>query len=175
MRIKFIIPFPLGPEGIAKRAAQARRDVLDADTTVDCVPVRNSTDAAGSDYDLALLDMYVAEAGLRAEEEGYDAVVMDTVTDSGLQALRSRLSIPVADPGPVACPVGAMLGRRLSMVTCLDEHKPLYEKAFRAYGVADHCASVRAANIVPDFEALLGPGATDKLERFTCEAQAAIE
>ena len=30
---------------------------------------------------------------MRAEDEGYDAVVMDTVSDSGLYAMRSRLEI----------------------------------------------------------------------------------
>ena len=46
--------------------------------------------------------MSVFEAGLKAEEEGYDAVCIDTVSDSGMYALRSKLSIPVINPGQVA-------------------------------------------------------------------------
>jgi allantoin racemase len=90
MRIKFIIPFPFDEEGIANRAAQIPGALLGPDTEVECVPVRNSA--------TLVFDMYIAEAGLRAEEEGYDAVIMDTVSDSGMYALRSRLSIPGSAP-----------------------------------------------------------------------------
>ena len=80
MRIKFIIPFPFDDEGIANRAAQIQRDVLGPDTQVECVPVRNSATVVADHYEAMLFDMYITEAGLRAEEEGYDAVVMDTVS-----------------------------------------------------------------------------------------------
>ena len=56
-------------------------------------PVRNSATLVDCYYEDLVFDMYIAEAGLRAEEEGYDAVIMDTVSDSGLYALRSRLTI----------------------------------------------------------------------------------
>ena len=128
MRIKFIIPFPFDDEGIANRAAQIQRDVLGPDTEVECVPVRNSATVVADHYEAMLFDMYVTEAGLRAEEEGYDAVVMDTVSDSGLYALRSRLSIPVLGPGLVSYAVAIMLGKRFSIVTMWDKWRHLYEK-----------------------------------------------
>jgi hypothetical protein len=95
VRIKFIIPFPFDEEGIANRAAQIPREVLGPDTDVECVPVRNSATLVADHYEAMLFDMYITEAGLRAEDEGYDAVVMDTVSDSGLYALHSR-----PRPGP---------------------------------------------------------------------------
>ena len=59
------------------------------------MPVRNSATLVDCYYEALVFDMYIAEAGLRAEEEGYDAVIMDTVSDSGLYGaplppLRSR-------------------------------------------------------------------------------------
>ena len=117
MRIKFIIPFPFDEEGIANRAAQIPKELLGPDTDVECVPVRHSGTLLDSHYEALVFDMYIAEAGLRAEDEGYDAVVMDTVSDSGLAALRSRLTIPVIGPGLVSYAVGIMLGKRFSIVT----------------------------------------------------------
>ena len=38
------------------------------------------------------------EAGLSAEDDGYDAVCIDTMSDSGVNALRSVLDIPVIAP-----------------------------------------------------------------------------
>src|SRR5688500_14510878 len=99
MRIKYIIPFPFDEVGIANRAAQLPDELRSPGVTYDFVPVRNSCKNADGPYELLILDTYVTEAGLASEEEGYDAVVMDTVSDSGLAALRSRLTIPVLGPG----------------------------------------------------------------------------
>ncbi len=76
------------------------KEILGPDTEVECVPVRNAGALLDSAYDALVFDMYVTEAGLRAEDEGFDAVVMDTMSDSGLWALRSRLSIPVLRARP---------------------------------------------------------------------------
>ena len=84
MRIKYIIPFPFEEEGISNRAAQIRAGLLGPDTEIECVPVRNWATLVDCYYEELVFDMYITEAGLRAEEEGYDAVIMDTVSDSGL-------------------------------------------------------------------------------------------
>jgi allantoin racemase len=174
MKIKFIVPFALTADGLANRELQIPRDILLPDTVVDCVGVRNSTILGNRYYADLLFDMYVTEAGLRAEDEGYDAVVMDTVSDSGLAALRSRLSIPVVGPGLIAFSTAVLLGRRFSILTMKDIGVPLYYKALREYGLTDKCASVRAVDVPVDVESLL----TGKEEAFTAlveQGRAAIE
>ena len=175
MRIKFIIPFPFDDEGIANRAAQIPQEILGPDTKVECVPVRNSATLVDSYYEDLVFDMYIAEAGLRAEEEGYDAVVMDTVSDSGLWALRSRLAIPVIGPGLVSYAVAIMLGKRFSIITMWDKWTHLYEKNFALYDLRNKCASVRAVNIPPDVEALFTGKEREMFERLTEEGRRAIE
>ena len=175
MRIKFIIPFPFDDEGIANRAAQIPDEILGPDTEVECVPVRNSATLVDSYYEDLVFDMYIAEAGLRAEEEGYDAVVMDTVSDSGLWALRSRLTIPVIGPGLVSYAVAIMLGKRFSIITMWDKWTHLYEKNFALYDLRNKCASVRAVNIPPDVEALFAGKEQEMFERLTEEGRRAIE
>ena len=180
MRIKFIIPFPFDDEAIANRAAQIPRDVLSDDTEVECVPVKNSfaVDAprvGGSYYEATILDMYVIEAGIRAEGEGYDAVIMDTASDSGMYSLRSRLTIPVIGPGLVSYAVAAMLGKKFSIITYGSEHKFLYGKILETYHLWEKCASVRAADITPDFEDLFDSEGDEEFRRLTAEAQKAID
>lgn len=175
MRIKFIIPFPFDDEGIANRAAQIPQELLGPDTTVECVPVRNSATFVTDYYEAMLFDVYITEAGLRAEAEGYDAVIMDTVSDSGLYALRSRLTIPVIGPGLVSYAVAIMLGKRFSIVTMWDRWRHLYEKNLDLYHLWEKCASVRAVNIPPDVEALFAGKEEEMFERLTAEARAAIE
>jgi allantoin racemase len=175
VRIKFIIPFPFDEEGVANRAAQIPRDLLGADTDVECVPVRNSATLVDCYYEDLVFEMYITEAGLRAEEEGYDAVVMDTVSDSGLYALRSRLTIPVIGPGLVSYAVAIMLGKRFSIVTMWDKWRHLYEKNLDIYRLWEKCASIRAVNIPPDVEALFTGKEDEMFRTLTEEAQKAID
>ena len=175
MRIKFIVPFPFDDEGIANRAAQIPSDLLGPNTEVECIPVRNSATLVDCYYEDLVFDMYIAEAGLRAEEEGYDAVIMDTVSDSGMYALRSRLSIPVIGPGLVSYVVAILVGKRFSIVTMWDKWTHLYEKNLAIYGLAHKCASVRAVNIPPDVEALFTGKEQEMFEKLTEEGRKAIE
>ena len=175
MRIKYIIPFPFDEEGIANRAAQIQRDVLGPDTEVECVPVRNSATLVDCYYEDLVFDMYITEAGLRAEEEGYDAVVMDTVSDSGMYALRSRLQIPVIGPGLVSYLVGMLLAHRFSIITMWDKGTHLYEKNLALYDLKQKCASIRAVNIPPDVEALFSGKEEEMFAKLTAEAQKAID
>jgi allantoin racemase len=155
MRIKYIIPFPFDEVGIANRAAQLPAELRTPGVEYDFVPVRNSCHNADSAYEWLILDAYIAEAGLRSEEEGYDAVVMDTVSDSGLAALRSRLTIPVLGPGQVQQHVAAILGKRFSILTMWRRWISLYEKTMAEYGTRPFCASIRSIDVRPDQEQLL--------------------
>jgi len=175
MRIKYIIPFPFDEAGIAARAAQIPSEILGPDTEVECVPVRNSITMLDSEYESLLFDIYIAEAGLRAEEEGYDAVVMDTVSDSGLAAMRSRMTIPVIGPGLVAYATAIMLGKRFSIITMWDKWKFFYEKNLAVYHLEDKCASVRSVNMPPEVEALFEGKEEEMFQKLTDEAQLAID
>ena len=137
MRIKYIIPFPFDEEGVKARADQIPDELRRPDVDIEFVPVRNSCFMLDSYYESIIFDAYIAEAGLSSEEEGYDAVVMDTVSDSGLQVLRSRLNIPVIGPGQVAFHLAGILGQRFSVVTMWDKWLFFYKKLFREYGLGE--------------------------------------
>ena len=175
MRIKYIIPFPFDDEGIANRAAQIPKEILGPDTEVECIPVRNSATFVTDYYESMLFDVYILEAALRAEDEGYDAVIMDTVSDSGLAAMRSRLNILAIGPGLVSYAVAVMLGKRFSIVTMWDRWRHLYEKNLDTYHLWEKCASIRAVNIPPDVEALFTGKEEEMFQKLTAEAQKAID
>src|SRR4029078_8626210 len=115
---------------------------LGHDTTVDCVAVKNNTPTIDNYYESLIFENYLVEAGIHAEEEGFDAVVMDTVSDSGLFALRARLNIPVVGPGLVSYLVGALLGKKFSILAYLDRHKFLFEKNLETYQMQERCVSI---------------------------------
>lgn len=175
MRIKYIVPFPFGAAGVARRAEQVPSEILGVDTKVECVPVRNASYSGRSYYDSFVFDMYVADAGIRAEEEGYDAVIMDSASDSALYVLRARLSIPVLGPGLVSYATAIMLGKRFAIIAMLEEHAHLYEKTLDTYHLWEKCASIRAANLDSDYESLFTGDREAAYAALTDVGRAAVE
>jgi allantoin racemase len=113
------------------------------DISFDIRPVKMAPVHWDSEHDLMLADIGAIEAGLTAQEEGYDAVVIETVSDSGLDVLRSVLDIPVIGPGRFAYMLALTLGDRFAVITMTLEQRLLYTRKLRQYGVADRCVSVR--------------------------------
>lgn len=174
-RIKMIVPIPMDEAGVANRASQLPDTLIAEGFSVDFVAVSWGAALGDSYYDTLLMDMSVFEAGLAAEEEGYDAVCIDTVSDSGLYALRSRLSIPVVAPGQAAFYTACMLGHRFSVITMWDEWYPLYTKILTEYKLNDRCASLRSIKTRPDLEELLEGKEEVVFDKLKRESLAAIE
>lgn len=154
-RVKIIVPIPMDAEGVANRASQLPAERIQNGFEVEFVAVSWGAALGDSYYDTMLMDMSVFEAGLKAEEEGFAAVCIDTVSDSGLYALRSRLSIPVIGPGQAAIHAACMLGHSFSIITMWDEWFPLYKKILSEYKLESRCASMRSINTRPDLQELL--------------------
>ena len=154
-RVKIIVPIPMDEAGVANRASQLPADSIREGYAVEFVAVDWGAALGDSYYDTMLMDMSVFEAGLKAEEEGYDAVCIDTVSDSGLYALRSRLSIPVFGPGQAALHAACMLGHKFSVITMWDEWFHLYKKILGEYKLEQRCASLRSIKTRPDLQELL--------------------
>jgi allantoin racemase len=175
MRIKVIVPFPLDAAGVELRRRGIPDGLIPPDVEVTFVPVRNGPASVDSIYDIFLIDMFVFEEGLKSEAEGYDAVCIDTVSDSGLKPLRSRLNIPVIGPGQVACHVALLLGERFSFLATWGGWEHIYlRRIVHEYGLDHFLASVRSPNISLDLARLV----TDPDQVFPAllrEAESAIE
>jgi allantoin racemase len=100
-------------------------------------------------------DVAVFAAGRNAQDEGYDAVCVDTISDAGVDALRAHLDIPVVGPGRVAFNLACMLGGRFSILTMWDGWAAGYRKTLQHYGLLDRLASIRSIGVEPDLRNLL--------------------
>jgi len=141
--------------GVANRAAQLPDGLRMPGTEVEFVAVDWGAALGDSYYDTLLMDMSVFEKGLQAEKEGFDAVCIDTVSDSGMYALRSKLTIPVIGPGQASFHIACCLGHRFSVITMWDEWYHLYTKILKEYGLEGRCASLRSIKTRPDLAELL--------------------
>lgn len=178
MRIKYIVPFAWGPDGIAARDALVPRAILGPGTEVETVPVRNHPVPGGtlvSYYESALLDAFMLDAAVGSEREGFDAVVMDTTSDSALYALRSRLTIPVVGPSMVSYAIAGLLATRFGIVCYSAAHRRFYEAKLDLYRASEKCVSIRACELTPDYETLFGDGSEREFEQMLAAARDAIE
>lgn len=154
-RIKMIFPVPMSEATRPLVESQLPAALLRADIDVSFVGAGRVMTLADSYYDMAIMEAAVIEAGMRAEEEGYDAVCINTVSDSGLAALRSRLTIPVLAPAIASFHTACMLGHKFSILTMWPQWYPLYRKTLKEYGLESRLASIRSIDVRPDTESLL--------------------
>ena len=155
-RVLVIVPFPLGESGMANRADQLGKVELGPDIEFEFRGVRAGPALLDSGHDTGLAEVALAEVGIRAQEEGFDAVCIDTMSDSGVGILRSFLDVPVIGPGRASYLTALMLGDTFSVLTQWDGWIPLYKKGVRDLGLESHLASIRSINMLPDVDNLLG-------------------
>lgn len=161
--------------GVAARAAQLPADFVRPGFKPEFEAVPWGAALGDSYHDMLLMDWTVFQAGIKAEEEGYSGVLIDTVSDSGLRALRSRLSIPVVGPGEAAFAAAMMLGKKFTVLTMWPEWFPLYQKTLTEYGWWDRVASLRSINTRPDVTELLAGKEEIIFGKLKAEAERAME
>jgi allantoin racemase len=149
-KILVLVPFPLDGDQLALRERQLDAAPLPVGIEVHFKPTKAAPANYVSHHDYVLADMSLLESGLEAQADGYDAVCIDTVSDSGVSALRSMLDIPVVGPGRSMYAVACMLGRRFGIVTMWEQWFPLYERVLTDIGLRDRLAGIRAIGVTPD-------------------------
>jgi allantoin racemase len=154
-KILVLVPFALDESQIANRQAQTREISLQPDVTFNYEPVKAGPTSFVSPHDWMLLDLALFEAGVDAAERGFDAVVIDTVSDSGADALRSVLDIPVLAPGRASLIFSLTLGRRFGIMAQWEPALARYEKVLDEWGLRARCAGVEHFDTSPDFANLI--------------------
>jgi Asp/Glu/hydantoin racemase len=174
-RIKVIFPVPMNEHTKELIETQIPREFIGEHFEVDFVGSKRLMSLANSYYDTFIMDSIVIEAGMKAEEEGFDAVCINTVSDSGMNALRARLNIPVIGPGQAAFHMACTLGHKFSILTMWEPWVPLYTKTLTEYGLNHRCASIRHINTRPDVQELLEGKEEVVFAKLEAEALKAIE
>ena len=154
-KVLVIVPFPMSEENLNFRREQLKAIPVSNNLSFTFRPVKAAPRNYVSQADMVLADIGVLETGLSAEKEGFSAVCVDTMSDSGVSALRSVLSIPVVGQGRTSMLTALSLGNKFSIVTMWQKWKHFYMKPLTELGVENALASVRAIDVAPDNQALL--------------------
>lgn len=155
-RVLVLVPFALDDHAVANRKAQLSEASVDADIAYEFQPVKAGPTSFQSPHDWLLLDVAILEAGLNADADGYDAVVVDTASDSGVDALRSMLDIPVIGPGRASLLFALTLGRSFGVLAQWEPALARMRKSLDDWGLATYCAGIEHFDTEPDFVGLIG-------------------
>jgi Asp/Glu/hydantoin racemase len=102
-KILVIVPFAMSADNLLLRQQQLAGLQFGPELVFDYRCVKAGPVNYSSHHDFVLADASIFEAGCRAQDEGYAAVCIDTMSDSGVAALRSVLDIPVFGPARCLC------------------------------------------------------------------------
>lgn len=174
-RVLVVVPFAMSQDNLLLRQQQLQGLQFGDGIRFEYRAVRAGPLNYASHHDFALADVANFEAGCRAQDEGYDAVCIDTMSDSGVAALRSVLDIPVFGPGKASMLMALTLGDRFSILTMASRWKPLYKKALDELGLHHKCASVRAIEVPPDNQGLLSGKEEEVFPLLEAAGRKAIE
>lgn len=174
-KITMIIPVPVPPEALDAFAKQIPPEFERPGLTVEFVCPRNGARLVDSYYELALAEAFVLDAGVKAAENGADAICINTMSDSAMHALRSRLDIPVIGPCQASFLTACMLGKKFSVITMWPQWNIIYEKTATEQGITGRMASVRNIGVRPDTAELLSGKEEVVFAALEREARAAIE
>lgn len=150
-----IVPVPVPQAALGAFASQIPADLIAPGVQVEFTCAPRGGGALGSLYEGAVAEAYCLEAGARAQDEGCAAVCINSMSDSGVAALRSRLSIPVVGTAQSTYALASQLGKRFSILSMWDRWHWLYDKVLQDHGLKDRLASIRSIGVRPDTAELL--------------------
>ena len=122
MNIKVI----MSDKAMLRETMDAREEMLraalssDADVSVDCI--KEGPDELDCNTDEAFAAAEMVKESIKAEREGYDAIVIYCFSDVGLDAIRENVRIPVIGPGETSLAAASMLCNRFTVLTSESVH-----------------------------------------------------
>ena len=116
---------------------------------LDIVTLEKGSTSLESMYDEFHSAPYILKKIKWAEENQYDAVVVDCFFDPAVEAAREIASIPIIGPGHSAAYLAIQLATKFSIVgpTIDSNSKRIVISNMKKYGVVDRLASLRGVNL----------------------------
>lgn len=170
MKIKVVIPNSgMSRETLAAREAMLSQAVSEEVMfSAECIEL--GPEAIESNTEEALAAVEVIRACIKAEEDGFDAVIIYCFSDLAIDAVRENVKIPVIGPGEVALAAAAMLSNRFTVITTTEENVTRTSRRLKRQGLIEKMTSIRALNI-PVVELRESPEITKTyLDKVVCDA-----
>lgn len=131
-------------------------------------------DASFYSYIDHLASRMVFHVAARAEEEGFDAVLIGCFGDPMVWEMRQALNIPVVAIGEASMLLSTLMGRKFGVVTISPYNVPGQEERIAKYGLKERSAGVRAIPESPEEQIKALTDARATIEAFKRAARELI-
>jgi allantoin racemase len=121
-------------------------DALPKGSVLSQVFLNDGPASVESAVDEVLAGPGILDAALRAEDEAFQAIVIDCMLDPALEAAREMVTIPVIGCGETGMAAAAAQGR-FSVVTVLQRQERDFRALAARYGLGNRLASVRGIGV----------------------------
>ena len=143
--MKILVINPNTTTSMTDKIAAAAQDIARPDTEIIAA---NSQEGPASIQ--GFLDVATCIPGLLAEVSRHpdvDAIVIACFDDTGVDAVRTLVRVPVLGIGEAAYHMASMIANKFSVITTLARSIPGLESNLTRYGLDRKCARVRATDI----------------------------
>lgn len=153
IKIRVIFPGPENPD----KAFRMLEDLLpyqDLGVELSLSHIPMGAIHGQTDIEHSLSRAGVALAAIEAERDGVDAIVIESMGDTGLFESREAVSIPVVGLLDSTVRVAQMLGRKFGLITAGKWHGYALERIMKSYGICSQFVGFEPLNLQPftDFE-----------------------
>lgn len=143
--MRILVVNPNSTESMTEKIAAAARSVAHPDTEIVAATSKSGPASIQGFYDVALCQSELVREV--SQHKNIDAVVVACFDDTGVDAIRCMLEVPVVGIGEAGYHAASMLASRFSVVTTLSRSVAGLEANLQRYGLAARCAKVRASDI----------------------------
>ena len=151
MKIRYIVPGPMGKTELGNRELQRRGEKLKAwafpSTQVEIAAVEKGPASIESMYEEYLAIPETAREVLAAQAAGCDAAIVGCFGDPGLDGFREITDMLVVGPAGASIGLATTLGHRFSILTVTDSIVGALRRLVWEAGALDKLASIRAVDI----------------------------
>jgi len=114
MKIKVVVPVSTNKWNEIIR--EQYEECKDPETVIDIINIEKGPESITSIYDDAWAELFTIREAEKAEEEGYDGVILYCGMDPALEATKQALSIPVVGISEPSLHLAYQLGKKLAVV-----------------------------------------------------------
>lgn len=143
--MKILLVNPNTTASMTRKIASVARDVAGADTEIIATNSQNGPASIQGFLDVATCIPGLLDEVARHPE--VDAIVIACFDDTGLDAVRTLVDVPVLGIGEAAYHAASMIANKFSVITTLSRSVPGLENNLMRYGLDRKCARVRATDI----------------------------
>jgi len=145
--VRIMVINPNSSQEMTDSICEVLERVKRSDTELTVVRTVGAPAAIQSASDIAQAVPPMLGLVLKANKEGYDAVILACFSDPGLEAAREQSEILVMGIEETTLHIAAMLGHKYTILTPLSKRIPSKEQDVRRFKVESAMASVRALDL----------------------------